>query len=388
MDVAALRKQMPTTKDMTYLNTGWSGPSPVSVVEAIKERLEYESYNGPTTPEVLESGKQIDLQTQEAVAGLLNVSADEILLTANTTTGLNNVLNGLPWREGDEIITCSLEHASILLPSYHLRERRGVVTRVLQLASDEPHDSILSKVEAALTERTRMVFFSHIEYSTGLRMPVEGIRALTKDRGIWMLIDGAQAAGHIPLDLPAIDCDFYSIPGQKWLLGPDETGALYVRQSMIPEIQPVDIGYDTALDYDREGGYVPNSDNIEKLLVSTASAPLHAGFREGIRFVDEVGVAAILERNLSLATALKAGLATLSGVNIQSPMDGPEATGLVAFSIDDADHEEACLEMWRSNRIMVRNVAYPDGLRASLNFFNTEDEVAALVDAVRGLTRD
>jgi L-cysteine/cystine lyase len=370
---------------MTYLNTGWAGPSPVSVVEAIKERLEYESYNGPTTPEVRESGKQIDLQAREAVARLLNVSADEILLTANTTTGINLVLNGLPWREGDEIVTCNLEHSSILVPSYHLRKSRGVITRVLQLALDEPHDSILSKVEAAITDRTRMVFFSHVEFSTGLRIPVEGIRALKKDRGIWMLIDGAQAAGHIPLDLQAIDCDFYSIPGQKWLLGPDETGALYIRRSMIPEIQPVDIGYDTTLEYDREGGYVPNSDNIEKLLISTASARLHAGLLEGIRFVDEVGVSAILARNLSLATALKNGLAETPGVTVHSPMSGPGATGLVAFSIDGADHEATCMELWRSNRIIMRDIKYPAGLRASLDFFNTEDEVSALVDAVRGL---
>lgn len=387
MDVAGLRKQMPTTTDMTYLNTGWAGPSPVSVVEAIKERLEYESYNGPTTPEVMDSGKLIDLQTREAVARLLSVSADEILLTANTTTGLNVVLNGLPWREGDEIITCNLEHASILLPSYFLQERHGVVTRVLQFAPDEPHDSILSKVEAVITDRTRMVFFSHIEYSTGLRMPVEGIRALTKDRGIWMLIDGAQAAGHIPLDLQAIDCDFYSLPGQKWLLGPDETGALYVRRSMIPEIQPVDIGYETALEYDRQGVYVPNSDNMEKLLVSTASVPLHAGFLEGIRFVDEIGISAIEARNLSLASNLKAELAATPGVTVLSPMDGPGCTGLVAFTIGGGDHEAACEELWRSNRIMVRNIEYPDGLRASLDFFNTEDEVAALVDAVQGMTR-
>ena len=385
MDVGALRKKIPTTQDMTYLNTGWSGPSPASVVEAIKERLDYESYNGPTTPEVMDSGKRVDLQTREAVARLLGVSADEILLTANTTTGLNIVLNGLPWQDGDEIITCNLEHASILLPSYHLRESRGVVTRVLQLEPGEAHDSILSKVEAAITDRTRMVFFSHIEFSTGLRIPVEGIRALTKDRGIWMLIDGAQAAGHIPLDLKAIDCDFYSIPGQKWLLGPDETGALYVRKSMIPELQPVDIGYETALEYDREGGYVPNSDSIDKLLVSTASVPLHAGLLEGIHVVDEVGVAAILARNLSLASVLKAGLAATPGVTIRSPMDGPGATGLVAFSIDGADHEATCMELWRSSRIMIRNIKYPDGLRASLDFFNTEDEVAALVDAVQGL---
>ncbi len=387
MDVTALRKQMPTTQDMTYLNTGWAGPSPVSVVNAIKERLEYESYNGPTTPEVRESGKQIDLQAREAVARLLGVSADEILLTANTTTGLNIVLNGLPWREGDEIVTCNLEHASILVPSYHLRKSRGVVTRVLHLAPDEPHDSILAKVEAAITDRTRMVFFSHVEFSTGLRIPVEGIRALTKDYGIWMMIDGAQAAGHIPLDLQAIDCDFYSIPGQKWLLGPDETGALYIRRSKIPEIQPVDIGYDTVLEYDREGGYVPNSDNIEKLLISTASAPLHAGFLEGIRFVDDVGVDAILARNLSLASVLKAGLAATPAVTIHSPMSGPGATGLVAFSVDGADHKEACMELWRSSRIILRDIKYPAGLRASLDFFNTEDEVSALVDAVQGLTR-
>jgi L-cysteine/cystine lyase len=385
MDVAALRKKMPTTHDMTYLNTGWAGPSPVSVVEAIKERLEYESYNGPTTPEVMDSGKLIDLQARQAVARLLGVSADEILLTANTTTGLNIVLNGLPWQEGDEIITCNLEHASILLPSYHLQKSRGVATRVLQFMPAEPHESILAKVEAVITEKTRMVFFSHIEYSTGLRMPVEGIRALTKDRGIWMLIDGAQAAGHIPLDRQAIDCDFYSIPGQKWLLGPDETGALYVRKSMITELQPMDIGYETALEYDREGGYVPNSDNMEKLLVSTASVPLHAGFLEGMRFVDEIGVAGIEARNLSLASTLKAGLATIPGVTVLSPMDGPGATGLVAFSIDGADHEAACMELWRSNRIMVRNIEYPDGLRASMDFFNTEDEVMALVDAVRGV---
>jgi selenocysteine lyase/cysteine desulfurase len=232
-----------------------------------------------------------------------------------------------------------------------------------------------------------MVFFSHIEFSTGLRIPVEGIRALTKDRGIWMLIDGAQAAGHIPLDLQAIDCDFYSIPGQKWLLGPDETGALYVRRSMIPEIQPVDIGYETALEYDRDGGYVPNSDNIEKLLVSTASVPLHAGFLEGIRFVEEVGIGAIEERNLSLASALKAGLATIPGITVLSPMDGPGCTGLVAFAIDGADHEAACEKLWRSSRIMVRDIKYPAGLRASLDFFNTGEEVGALVEAVRRLTQ-
>ncbi len=386
MDVTALRKQIPTTRHMTYLNTGWSGPSPVSVIDAIEERLEYESYNGPTSPEVLDSAKEIDLSARRATAGLLNASPDEILLTANTTQGINLVMSGLPWREGDEIVTCDLEHPSILLPSYHL-QRRGVKTRVLAFAPDESHETILAKVEDALTDRTRMVFFSHIEYSCGLRMPVEQIRELTGPRGIWMLLDCAQAAGHVPVDMREIDCDFYALPGQKWLLGPDETGALYVKESLIPLIDPALVGWESVKEYDWDGGYVPNTYEIDKLLVGTASAPLRFGYNAGIGFAQWIGVTAIEQRDLSLASALKAGLAAIPGVRVLSPMEGPGCSGLVSFVIDGADPQGACARLWDSYRIVVRDVVRPPSLRASVDFFNTDQEVAQLVEAVRELAR-
>jgi L-cysteine/cystine lyase len=386
MDVTALRKQIPTTRHMTYLNTGWSGPSPVSVIDAIEERLEYESYNGPTSPEVLDSAKEIDLSARRATAGLLNASPDEILLTANTTQGINLVMSGLPWREGDEIVTCDLEHPSILLPSYHL-QRRGVKTRVLAFAPDESHETILAKVEDALTDRTRMVFFSHIEYSCGLRMPVEQIRELTGPRGIWMLLDCAQAAGHVPVDMREIDCDFYALPGQKWLLGPDETGALYVKESLIPLIDPALVGWESVKEYDWDGGYVPNTYEIDKLLVGTASAPLRSGYNAGIGFAQWIGVTAIEQRDLSLASALKAGLAAIPGVRVLSPMEGPGCSGLVSFVIDGADPQGACARLWDSYRIVVRDVVRPPSLRASVDFFNTDQEVAQLVEAVRELAR-
>ena len=290
---------------MTYLNTGWAGPSPVSVVDAISRRLEYESYNGPTSVEVLDSGEAIDLEAREAVAGLIGASADEVLLTSSTTDGINTVMSGLPWREGDEIVTCNLEHSSILLPSYQLQRLRGVKVNVLTLAPGEAHDSILSKVEGALTDRTRMVFFSHIEYSTGLRMPMEEIRRLTAGRGIWMLIDGAQGVGHVSVDVGEIDCDFYAMPGQKWLLGPDGTGALYIRGSMIPLVEPVRVSGKWVTSYDHDGGVEPDTDNMDKFIVGTSSAPLRAGFVEGIRFVQQVGIAAIEERATMLAGMLE-----------------------------------------------------------------------------------
>jgi L-cysteine/cystine lyase len=385
MDVSKLREQIPTTSRMNYMNTGWAGPSPVSVSDAIKRRIEYESDNGPASIDVVESGKAIDLRAKEAVAGLINASPDEVLLTANTTEGLNVVMTGLPWRQGDEIITCNLEHPSVLVPAYHLQPRRGVRVRVLHLRPDETHESILTQVEAALSERTRMVLFSHVQYSSGLRMPVEEIRALTRPRGVWMLLDGAQGAGHVPVDVRVIDCDFYSLPGQKWLLGPDATGALYIRESLIPVVEPIRTGSKSVKEFDYSGGYVPDARTTDKFKVGSANAALRAGFVEGMSFVQQVGIAAIAERSRTLAAVLKSALSDVPGITVLSPLEGPGCSGLVSFTVEGAEPKESCAWFWDSHRIVVRDVEHPPCLRASLDFFNTEDEVAGLVDAAREL---
>ena len=100
MDVQWIREQIPACQRMVYLNTGWDGPSPKSVVQAVKDRVEYESYNGPTSPPVYQSGREIQQKAREGAADLLNVSPQEIVLTQSTTDGLNLVLNGLDWAEG------------------------------------------------------------------------------------------------------------------------------------------------------------------------------------------------------------------------------------------------------------------------------------------------
>ena len=215
MDVHSIRQQIPVCQKMTYVNTGMSGPSPTPVVEAIKRRLDHELYEGAAGPEVRAEGLEIRDQARQAVARLLNASTEEICLTKNTTEGLNHVMNGITWRDGDEIVTCSLEHGSVLVPSHFQGLRHGVNVKVMTLEPDEPRDSILEKIQAALTERTRLVFLSHIEYSSGLRMPVKEIRRMTKDREIMLLLDGAQTAGHIALDMNDLDCDFIPSRGRN-----------------------------------------------------------------------------------------------------------------------------------------------------------------------------
>ncbi|MEE9247430.1 MAG: aminotransferase class V-fold PLP-dependent enzyme, partial [Dehalococcoidia bacterium] len=129
MDIDKIRSQIPTCQRMSYLNVGWSGPSPVRVVEAINKRLEYESYEGPTSQPVLESSEELRLETREAVARLLNVSPTEVALTQNTTEGLNMVMSGFPWREGDEIVTFDIEHSSVMVPCLYAQRRHGVQVR-------------------------------------------------------------------------------------------------------------------------------------------------------------------------------------------------------------------------------------------------------------------
>lgn len=367
---------------MTYLNTGWAGPTPTPVVEAVKARLEYESQNGPTSTEVRDSGREIARLSREAVAALLNAATEEVLLTQNTTEGLGIVANGLSWSEGDEIITFGLEHAAALFASYRIQQRWGARVKRLDIETDHSAEGILEEVEQAVTDRTRAVIVSHIQYSCGLRMPVKEIVELVRPRGVLTLVDGAQTAGHVAVDVRGLDCDAYSIPGQKWLLGPDGTGALYVRQSLIPEIEPKRIDF---ANIERPMPHLMDvkAGDIDVLQGSTASTPLRAGFLEAVRFVRAVGIERIEARNLALSASLKRRLAEIGGVRVTSHMDGPQSSGLVTFTIDGADPKDVVSAMWRNDRILVRDVSFPNCIRASVDFFNTEDEVARLAVVVR-----
>ena len=126
MDVSKIRTQIPVCSNLTYLNTGWSGPSPQPVIDAIKARVEYEAAEGPTSKPVRESVQVIEDDTRQAAADLLNITSDELCLTQNTTEGLNIVMAGFPWQEGDEIITFDIEHLSVMIPCLYAEKRHGV----------------------------------------------------------------------------------------------------------------------------------------------------------------------------------------------------------------------------------------------------------------------
>ena len=201
------------------------------------------------------------------------------------------------------------------------------------------------------------------------------------------MLDGAQTGGHIELDMSRSGFDFYSIPGQKWLLGYEGSGALFIRREHLERIHPAHTGGRGIARPADANYFQPVSDSMEKFLGGSVSVPVQLAFLEATKFVQAVGIKNIEERNLTLADSAKAKLAEIPGVTVNSPLERSASSGLVSFAISGQEPVPVVEQLWANHRLVVRQVGNPAGVRASLHFFNTEDEVDLLVGGVRELAR-
>jgi len=385
MDVAGLRAQIPVTQRLIYMNTGWSGPSPRPVVEAIIRQLELEAQEGPTARPVLEEKMGLFQRARQALARLLGADPLEIALTQNTTQGINIVLTGLPWSPGDEVVTCDLEHSSLLIPLYYLRRRQGVTLRIVSLDGCRSPEAVVERFAAAFTPRTRLLAISHIQFSNGLSLPLAELCRLAHSRGALVLVDGAQAVGQVPVEVRRLGCDFYAFPGHKWLLGPDGVGALYIRRELIPSLEPLQVAFGAAASYDQRGSFTPRIDSIHKFELTTQSGPLLAGLIAAIEFLEGIGLVAIGQRALALAELASRRLAAIPGVRLISPQERGLMSGLVCFSVEGVAPREATARLWEEGGIVARTVPETGSTRLSLHFFNTEEEVEVVARVVAAM---
>ncbi len=245
--IERIRQEMPATKSHIYLNTGTFGPLPTCVVQTMQQQMQDELQTGRLGMVFFDHMRAIHQSTHQAVARLLHAHEDEIALTGSTGDGLNIISYGLNWQPGDEVITTNHEHFSLLAPLYQLRERYGIVIRVADLGPNAERPA-LKVVADQVTARTRLIALSHVTWTTGARLNIGEIGYMGREHGIPVLIDGAQSAGAIPIDVHALGVDFYAIPGQKWLCGPDGTGALYARQDAFNYVTSTYVGYPSVED--------------------------------------------------------------------------------------------------------------------------------------------
>lgn len=377
------RSQIATTQNFIYLNSGYTGPSPRSVGAAIRSWTKDWEDKGLTTPDAVQEVSRVTEEARQKVAVLLGCAPEEVALTDCTTDGIALVAGGLDWRQGDEVVTNELEHPSGLLPWFLLRERWGVRVTVV---SFPPGADPLERLAQAITPRTRLVCVSHVTYSTGMLLPVGEVARLAHQVGALCLVDAAQAAGNLPLDMEALGCDFYAVPGQKWLLGPPGTGALYLRQDLLERVWPSSMGWNSVESFEMDGRFTlrPSARRYEG---ATQPYPSLAGLDAALSFADALGREAIYGRIAGLVAYLRSRLAEVPAVRLMdSGPYGPSA--LVCFNVEGWQPRQVVERLLEGWRIVCRSIHYPSSVRVCPHFFNTEEELDTLAKALGKLAAE
>ena len=385
MDFESLRSSVAVTRDQIYMNTGANGPPPAAVLARIAAVMEEQAAAGPASKAGSALNRSLTDEAHEAVAGLLNADPDEILLTHGTTEGVHVVLHGFPWQPGDELLTCNLEHSAVATPAAVLEDRNGVTVRRVEVAPDASAGEIIEAMASALNARTRMVALSHVQYTCGLRLPIGPITRLAHEAGASVLVDGAQTGGAIALDMRELDVDFYAISGQKWLLGPQGTGALFVKREHWRTLEPL---FNTHALADRRAqspDFPMTPRPLQRYRVTSQSPALLAGLSEAVGIACSIGMEAIEAHSLELADRLKRAANSIRGVSATGPRDADVSSGLVSLAIEDKRPQDVVQDLWDRRRIALRAVNNPPAIRFSLAAFNTEAEVDRVAEALEAL---
>lgn len=377
--IRRIRQEMPAATGHIYLNTGTFGPLPTCAIQAMQDYLNQQYRYGRLGADAWEAMGAAYNNARERVARLLNANVSEIALTDNTGEGMNIISDGFNWREGDEVITTNHEHISALGPLYQLRDRYGIVIRVADIGpvADQP---IRKPIADLLTKRTRLIALSHVVWTTGARLKISEVAAMGHEAGVPVAIDGAQSAGAIPIDVKALGIDFYAIPMQKWLCGPDGTGGLYVRRESLEYISPTYVGY-YSIKHEGDAEWALN-DSAQRFELGGRQTAALAGQAAVLKWLEEtVGYDWLYQRISELNTYAYNTLQAIPGLTLLTPVPG--ASGLLSFRLEGRTPEEIVQRLCDDYNIYIRSIPSMQSLRVSTGFYNTEEEIDMLARALR-----
>ncbi|AFV11178.1 cysteine desulfurase Csd [Thermacetogenium phaeum DSM 12270] len=373
--------------DIYLDNAATSWPKPESVYRAVdhfNRKLGASPGRGSHRRSVI-SG-QILLETRESLARLFNIKdSSRIAFTVNVTEAINIALKGL-LEPGDHVVISSMEHNAVVRPLHALKDK-GVELTVVRCSPDGTLDPSL--LEQALTLRTRLVCLLHASNITGTIMPVAEVGRIVRRKGILFMVDAAQSAGVLPVDVEEQNIDLLAFTGHKGLLGPQGTGGLYIRPGL--DVRPL-----------VEGGTGSQSERVDqpdfmpdRFESGTPNTPGIAGLNAGVQFIQETGLEKIRQHEQELTDALIQGLREIKGVILYGPCDSRRQTAVVSFNIEDRDCGEVSFLLDQKYGIQSRSGLHCAPLahrtmgtlkrgacRLSPGFFNTMEDIHKVIKAV------
>lgn len=373
-----VRLQFPLTDERAYLNTGGLGASPYAVIDAVKAKMD-------ELEKIAETGHSEELwkDVKTAASRLLGCDADELAFTRNATEGINIVCNGLPLKSGDEIITTTHEHVGNSVPWLALLQREGIVIKLFEPSTESAKENV-DQIEKLTTKRTRLISVPHVTTTTGQILPIKVLSELAKSKNIWFFVDGAQTAGMFPFNLHELGCDAYATSGHKWLLGPKETGLLYVRKNMLDVIRAKFVGAYSDNGFDLAKGSLNLHPTAQRYEYGTVSIPLRFGLGAAIKFLQRIGMENVWKRDQALSTRLFKGLHEIPYIKVLSPASDAERSALITFKHEKLSNGDLQNHL-STYKLRTRGVGEGglNALRVSTHIYNMYEEVDRTLEAVR-----
>ncbi|MBK8576231.1 MAG: aminotransferase class V-fold PLP-dependent enzyme [Elusimicrobia bacterium] len=334
--------------ELYFDNAATSWPKPPAVVKSLEvyDREVGASAGRGAYPRAQASG-EILAGCRTALARLMNApDPRRVIFTLNCSDALNLAIHGLPWRRGDRVLVTPFEHNSVLRPLHALKVRRGIGIDVMPVDADGR--VLVEKLPGALKARTRLIACVHASNVTGVIQPVAEVGTFSRRKGILFLVDAAQSAGAIPIDMQAMKIDLLAFPGHKSLLGPLGTGALVLGKEI--DLDPLRQGGTGSLsEIEVQPDFYP-----DRLETGSHNAPGLLGLWEGVNFVSKRGVGAIRRHERALLDQFMEGLSSLSSVRIFGPSHSAHRAAVVSLRWGEEDPRRTAARLWERGRVMVR----------------------------------
>jgi cysteine desulfurase / selenocysteine lyase len=396
-DVAAVRRDFPILarevhgRPLVYLDNGASAQKPQAVIDAMTQAYSMEYANVHRGLHYLST---VATEKYEAVRGTVQrflgaAHEDEIVFTTGSTMGINLV--SYAWaaprfEPGDEIVLTVMEHHANIVPWHFLRERQGAVLKWVDIEADGSLDT--QRVIDAIGPRTKLIAITHMSNVLGTVVDIKALCTTARERGVAVLVDGSQAAVHMPVDVADLGCDFYVITGHK-LYGPTGSGALYVRRDRHAEMRPFLGGGDMIREVGKD--VVTYGDAPLKFEAGTPGIVQTIGLGVALDYMTGLGLEAIAAHERRLRDYARDRLRGLNWITVQG--DAPDKGAIFSFTLDGAAHAHDISTVVDRKGVAVRaghhcaqplmtHLGLSATCRASFGLYNTEAEVDVLIDAL------
>ncbi|KKZ15410.1 MAG: cysteine lyase [Candidatus Synechococcus spongiarum 142] len=374
---------MPALANKIYFNYGGQGPLPAASLHAMAASWRRIQELGPFAKPVFPYVGELIASLRQTLAVLCGVPPHRLAFTENVTSGCVLPLWGLPWRAGDQLLISDGEHPGVVATCHEIARRQELGVGTFPVQDCVRADQVLERLDAALQPRTRLVVLSHLLWTTGAAMPIPAVGQRLGDhvQQPWLLVDGAQSAGAVPLEDAVAAADLYAFTGHKWLCGPEGLGAMALSQRLLDVGTPTMIGW-RGLAKDPEDPLRLHGD-ARRYEIATSCYPLMAGLLQSLHSLAAAGDP---RQRLAVIQAcsggLWRGLRQLQGVETLLPE--PPPAGLVSFRVQ-GHRPQQVVDALAERGLVLRSFEAPDCVRACCHVTTLPTESGRLISEIASL---